>query len=163
MRSLFITSQLNLILLCKKKKRKKIAIKRSCFLWAVMENHSCSSILETENEMDPKHTFVFLVRIYVIFLQNCFKEYIYFSDKRKYSTEVFIDPLKRLKFAMMINDDNFSITTTRQSFNLNWVNNENWTQEKCSLAFLIFLRWQLTQMIKPYYLINSIDTATKLL
>lgn len=55
-----------------------------------MENHSCSSILETENEMDPKHTFVFLVRIYVIFLQNCFKEYIYFSDKRKYSTEVFI-------------------------------------------------------------------------
>ena len=95
--------------------------------------------------------------------QRVYIGHVYFSDKRKYSTKVFIHPPKRLKFAIMINDDNFSMTTARQSFNLNWVNNENWTQEKCSLAFWIFLRWQLPQMIKPNYLINSIDTATKLL
>ena len=51
--------------------------------------------------------------------QRVYIGHVYFSDKRKYSTEVFIHPPKRLKFAMMINDDSFSITTARQSFNLN--------------------------------------------
>ncbi|XP_058954786.2 uncharacterized protein [Pocillopora verrucosa] len=48
-----------------------------------MENHSCSSILETENEMDPKHTFVFLITAVCFLAEGTARTFFLQSEFRK--------------------------------------------------------------------------------